>query len=447
MDFVALPYLHHNPDGITFTRPGESAAELDARLMSYTFSADKVAPGELLTVTLKWDDGVEGENGKRVSVRLVSPAEHLPGNGVSTYTLAEDTAPLAPTTVHRLSVPDNIPRGIYLLQSSLWDRDGELSALTSSGAERGPLFLRPVRVTEGASLAAEPALLALAGPDIRLRAAEVGQTLDFAGSTSLNIELEWSTMRRLASNYKISVRLLDPNGEKRASVDTQPGYGFAPTSLWRPGKRVGDRYVLQLPNDLPPGDGYRLSFVYYQASSLAEVARAELGPFTLPLAAPVVFEPRPRTFELPSMSQTVDADFLEPLNGRDGDLIRLAGYDMIHEAESLDLTLWWVAQRQPRLSYTVFVHLFDPAAETEIVTQYDAIPRGGSHPTLGWLAGEVVSDTVRLSLGEVLPGTYRLAVGLYDATTGDRLAVATTDGELRPDRRLLLPDEIIVNGE
>jgi hypothetical protein len=251
----------------------------------------------------------------------------------------------------------------------------------------------------------------------------------------------------LASNYKVSVRLLDPNGDIRASVDTQPGYGFAPTSLWRPGERVGDRYVLQLPNDLPPGDGYRLSFVYYQASSLDEVARAELGPFTLPLASPVVFEPRPRTFELPSMPQTVDADFSGPSNDGDGDLIRLAGYDMAVEAASLDLTLWWVAQRQPRLSYTVFVHLFDPAAETEIVTQFDAVPRGGSYPTLGWLAGEVVSDTVRLSLGDVSPGTYRLAVGLYDATTGDRLAVVTTDGELRPDRRLFLPDEIIVNGE
>jgi hypothetical protein len=450
MDFVALPYLHHSPDGITFAHPGDGPGERDTRLLAYTLSADQVSPGEELTVTLEWRDGAVGENGEQVSVRLVSPAEHLPDNKLPSYTLAEDTVPLTPITVHRLKVPENTSRGIYLLQLCLQDRDGKLAALTPSGADRGPLYLRPLRVTKGAPLEADAPLLLPVGADIRLHAAEVKVKPDSTGDASLDLRLEWSVENRLASNYKISVRLLDPNGDLRASVDTQPGYGFTPTSLWRPGERVGDRYMLKLPDDLSPGDGYRLALIFYQASSLAEVARAELGPFALPLVAPVVFEPPPRVYELPSLSRGVDAGFIDPASDQEESLIRLAGYDMVSDAELLDLTLWWVAQRQPQLSYTVFLHLFDASDETKIVSQVDTIPRGGSYPTLGWQAGEVVSDTVRLILSGVSPGTYKLAVGLYDARTGDRLTVTTADGELQPlqpDGRLVLSEEIILNGD
>jgi hypothetical protein len=141
---------------------------------------------------------------------------------------------------------------------------------------------------------------------------------------------------------------------------------------------------------------------------------------------------------LPSLSSPLDVDF--------ADQIRLAGYELEAEAQALDLTLWWVARRQPQKDYTVFVHLFDPATET-IVAQHDAMPRQGSYPTSGWLAGEVVSETVRLSLDGAPPGSYRLAVGLYDLATADRLPAMAPDGTLLPYQRLILPDEVEVPGE
>jgi hypothetical protein len=447
MDFVAMPYLHHNPEGVAFADPESSAVDDQVRLLSYTYSSDQLYPGEMLTVTLNWEGGLPALDDRRVVLRLVSPAEHLPDNGISSYTLAEDSAALTPTTVLYLKAPENTPRGLYLLQLGLGRIDDESTALTPSGAGQGSLYLRPVRVTKGAPLPADAPLLALVGPDIRLHTAEMEQTLGVAGPSTLTVGLEWSSVRPLASNLKVSVRLLDPNGDLRVSTDTQPGYGFSPTSLWRPDERVGDRYVLLLPDDLPADDGYRLVFVFYQATSLAEVARVELGPFALPLGAAVVFEPRPRLFELPMLSRVLDAGFTDPTDSSGGDHIRLAGYDLMVKGESLDLTLWWVAQRQPRVDYTVFAHLFNPTAEADIVAQNDAMPRQGSCPTSGWLEGEVVSDTIRLSLADVPPGAYRLAIGLYDAATGDRLAATAADGKSLPDQRMILPDEIIVNGE
>ena len=274
-------------------------------------------------------------------------------------------------------------------------------------------------------------MLALVGPDIRLHAA----TLQGKDSY-LVAQMEWSAVRQITANYQVSVRLLDPDGNLRASLDTQPGYGFAPTSLWRPGERVGDRYNLALPGNLAAADGYRLMFIFYRMPSTAEVARVTLPPFALPLVERVTFEPPPRLFELPPQSHPLDVDF--------GGQIKLAGYELTTDPGALALTLWWQARSQPHADYTVFVHLFDPSTNQN-VTQSDAMPRAGSYPTTAWLPGEVVSETVRLDLSVVLPGDYQLAVGLYDAMTATRLSATSADGLPVPDNRLVLEDIIEVS--
>jgi len=111
-------------------------------------------------------------------------------------------------------------------------------------------------------------------------------------------------------------------------------------------------------------------------------------------------------------------------------------------AEALRLTLWWQALRAPRGDYTVFVHLFDPASEA-VVAQSDAMPRGGAYPTSWWAEGEVVSETVTLSLADVPPGRYRLAVGLY-TWPAPRLPARDAAGVPIPDDRPVLPVEIEV---
>jgi hypothetical protein len=448
MDFVAMPYLHHNPDGVEFVGAGVDAGELPVHLLGYSFSSDRLRPGDILDVNLEWHAVENALGDHSVSLRLVSPAEHLADPPrIVPYALAVSSRPLVQSMVLRLTVPENTPRGLYLLQLSLQGKDGELSARTPSGEGRGPLYLRPVRVTDGAPVPAETPMLALVGPDIRLYAAELEPTSSPSFPSALTAYVEWSTEHWLIANLGISVRLLDPDGNQRVTVDTQPGYGFTPTSLWRPRERVADRYTLSLPDDLPPADGYRLSFVFYRHPSAAEVARVTTESFALPLESPLIFAPRPRLFEVPSLQRTANINFTGPGNSAERDHIRLAGYDLREEADALDLTLWWVAQRQPLIDYTVFLHLFDPADESNIITQTDAMPRQGSYPTTGWLAGEVVSDTIRLSLSDVPPGEYRLALGLYDLATRDRLAAITPDGVSLPDGRFILPDPVEVAGE
>jgi hypothetical protein len=88
--------------------------------------------------------------------------------------------------------------------------------------------------------------------------------------------------------------------------------------------------------------------------------------------------------------------------------------------DTLDIDLCWSTRARPDASYTVFLHLLDPAGN--ILAQQDGEPRSGNYPTSVWDAGEFVSDERSVALPEVLrPGEYRLVAGLYELTSGERL--------------------------
>ena len=417
MDFIQMPYLHHNPEGVPF---GDNV-----RLMGYQLSTKTPAPGGTLTIDLNWSH-VEGPY--TATVRLVSPAavrhEEL-------EPLAEQTISLSPSLPVSLSLPEDLSRGIYLLQLRVFGPGGEINARASTGISQGTLYLRPVRVPHGPTRPADAPILAPFGPSIHLHTAAVTQP----APDRLAVQLAWSAVQPTAVNYAISLRLVDADGQQRVALDTpHPGYGFLPTSAWRPGELVTDRYTLILPDDLPPESTYRLHIVLYRKDTMAVLGQAQVGGFALPLDAPFEAQPPPRTFQMPDLAYPVNVTF--------GEEIELAGYEITQGETAVQLTLWWQALQAPRADYTVFVHLFGPTTN-ENVAQNDAQPRGGAYPTSWWTAGEVVSETVTLSLEKVPSGTYQLAVGLYDQTV-TRLSAIGPDGQPMPAHRVVLPTEVRV---
>ncbi len=70
--------------------------------------------------------------------------------------------------------------------------------------------------------------------------------------------------------------------------------------------------------------------------------------------------------------------------------------------------------------------------------QHDSPPVNGRYPTGSWLPTQVVEDETVLTLAPDLPpGEYRIAVGMYELETGQRLEVKGKDGTV-PDNAIPL---------
>ena len=240
----------------------------------------------------------------------------------------------------------------------------------------------------------------------------------------LAVEVVWGTTAPPGADFQIEMLLVNEAGETGHAehFTLSPGW---PTGEWPDNTIVRARYSLVVDRWL---DGGKYSVVLGLVQDGQSVGQGvEVGKVEVQLPE--------RGFAVPVMTQEVGAIF--------GNDLRLLGYDLDMEADSLHVTLHWQALRRMDVSYTMFVHVFDPATG-EIVGQADVVPYGYTYPTAWWEAGEVVSDEVTVSLEGVLPGTYGLAVGVYNADTGERLVISGQPPSfVVDDRRLFLPDEIV----
>jgi hypothetical protein len=105
--------------------------------------------------------------------------------------------------------------------------------------------------------------------------------------------------------------------------------------------------------------------------------------------------------------------------------------------ERLGLLLFWSrVEEVSAAQYTVFVHLRDDAGNN--LAQIDVPPWSGLFPPRLWPAVAPVTDRIDLALPPNLPpGSYRLVLGMYDATTMSRFPL-TVDGQRQGGDELIL---------
>ncbi len=129
-------------------------------------------------------------------------------------------------------------------------------------------------------------------------------------------------------------------------------------------------------------------------------------------------------------------------------VIELLGYDLQPAApqpgDTLTLTLYYRALAETPIHYTAFVHLLgdpnrpNPQSGSPLWSQSDSEPCQGGLPTGRWRQGEIIRDTITLTLPTDLPaGDYRLVTGFYTWPDLSRLAIIEAD---RPtaDQSLIL---------
>jgi hypothetical protein len=95
-----------------------------------------------------------------------------------------------------------------------------------------------------------------------------------------------------------------------------------------------------------------------------------------------------------------------------------------HDGNFLNVRLNWGTDGSAQGDYKVFAHVLDE--NDGIAAQADNRPGNGTLPPGNWLPG-VFEDTFVVDLTELSSGTYRVAIGLYDPITFERLTPSNGD--------------------
>ena len=118
---------------------------------------------------------------------------------------------------------------------------------------------------------------------------------------------------------------------------------------------------------------------------------------------------------------------------RFGDAIRLIGYDAlpssVEAGAEIPLRFYWRADTPPTANYSLFVH-WAPYDESTVLAQLDGNPSALDRLTQTWTdpTETLISPRLTLTIPTDTPsGRYRLLIGLYDFTNGQRLIVGEQD--------------------
>jgi hypothetical protein len=82
------------------------------------------------------------------------------------------------------------------------------------------------------------------------------------------ILLEWQSPAEIQDSFKVFVHVVDAQGTIIAQVDSIPGGGLFPMTDWQPGQTIADRFAIELPSDLPPGEYEIRVGIYNPANNL-----------------------------------------------------------------------------------------------------------------------------------------------------------------------------------
>jgi len=130
-----------------------------------------------------------------------------------------------------------------------------------------------------------------------------------------------------------------------------------------------------------------------------------------------------------------------------GENLLLLGYRVPEEpfrpGDTLAFTLYWTADAPAENYWSVFTHLRAP--DGSLAGQHDKVPYGGLYPPTRWWPGQIVDDDYVITIPEDAPaGDYRIAVGMYDWQTGERLPLLDDAGTRLNDDQVFLEATIAV---
>ncbi len=233
----------------------------------------------------------------------------------------------------------------------------------------------------------------------------------------IRIVLYWLSAETMSTNYLTSINILGRDLAVVGRVDRYPGWGMWPTSRWQADEIYRDEYAIYLAPDAVAPSRLQIKVDVWDSDSgqhLLPIDEADNQLSLVIVGEARLYEQGP---QLPAVDHKVAAQFDEG--------ITFYGFDLADELTTdsdIPITLVWQADQTVTVDYTVFVQLLDERGN--LVGSGDGRPVDNQfYPTTFWRAGDVIVDDklIKLNSAELEPGTYMIAVGLYDASSQRRL--------------------------
>jgi hypothetical protein len=178
-----------------------------------------------------------------------------------------------------LSILNEAVRGHERVWLALWQRELAdpggivLDELLRAGRRQevrgdfGEINLLLFDLPEGATFETDPQPANVTdfmwGDALALRGFDLAPGQKVRAGETLVVTLHWLPSAALEKDYLASAQLIGADGKLYAQADHMAHSDFYPTSLWRPGEAVLDRYAITVPPETPAGE-YTLDLVLYE---------------------------------------------------------------------------------------------------------------------------------------------------------------------------------------
>jgi 4-amino-4-deoxy-L-arabinose transferase-like glycosyltransferase len=220
------------------------------KLLGFDLSPERAQPGGSIQLELYWQSLAAMDRDYSIGIHILDPMmrvigarDSFPGHGLLPTSLWQVGEIFRDEYWIPIAANSKAPSAAEI-QIALYDRNDQtdLTALDPNGQTITPIVGRfPVDVANPSPVEAEHLtrysfgrVISLSGYDSRM-------------DSSLGLTFYWERVGPVSTDYTVFVHVLDANGEIVSQRDQQPMEGAYPTSLWREGETVADRYLLQVP--------------------------------------------------------------------------------------------------------------------------------------------------------------------------------------------------------
>jgi hypothetical protein len=236
----------------------------------------RVAPGELLDVTLYWQALRPIERNLSAFVKIFGPGDvelvgidTYPGGGMYQTTRWQAGEIIADR--YRLRLPERVTATLPTLlrldvgfyDFAIGPVDGLLATYDGSGAPTGRQ--RYAAASLAASGADEPAVVGQ--PSVSAAAVQV--TARRVDARTVELDAVWTVTVDVDAEYTVFAHLFDAQGNKVGQNDGPAAGGDFPARWWRRGDRVRDVRRITVEDDLAPGE-YVVKFGLYRPEGAYE---------------------------------------------------------------------------------------------------------------------------------------------------------------------------------